>query len=532
MAMVGKRFLAILAVMALGAGSAMVGLTMASGSWNVVGTGLAPGEGYGVLIGNGNDRMKLELANTTDNPVAWFSVWSPSGARAGFFQLDGSTKSAEIVVNNGPWLVFVYKAHGGDLTMSVHGPNGAALPPMNEANVERREVTLGNENAGNLDKTYTAVLDKEPALAGVYLQGSATQFHSELRTEKGPVEVVDDQNVDALQSGVLVESKGQRATMPQNLQAGGYTAKVTAQELRGTLVLVALYVTVPEFKAPDTTEAPDAAAAPPAPSEPSTPPPSEGKHHKHAVAMASSDIAQCGTAGSRRPYALAIPRPAILQVTLNESSDPLVSVYDPSDALLGVVQLKEKGDKATLPLPTAGEYVLYARGASVDVAVLHGGATCKLEKLKTHQADVAHVGGDAISSTLGDGAKQSVNFTLKTPPLELGLRADSPDAVVLGGEGVFTGPAGEAAESRIDFALGATGGSGLGGLFGAPDHSYGPMDDSSTQVNATGMVLGAYTLEFQAQTLQGDLAAYAVQYVRNVAKDPTAGDDDGHGGSA
>jgi hypothetical protein len=513
--MLGKRFLAILAVMALGAGSAMVGLTMASGQWNVVGTGLEPGAGYGVLLSHGQDRLKLELANTTSDPVAWVSVWTPDGVRAGFYQLDGSTKAAEVVANEGVWLLFVYKVHGGDLSLSVHG-NSDTPAQFAPADVQRREVTLGSvEKTGQLDETYTAVLNKEPALAGVYLRGSARMLESELRTEKGLVEVVRDEVVSAAAAGVVVDSKGERTTLPQNLQAGPFTARVKAEEISGQLVLVTLYVLAPEFDLP--AASPEEDGAPAAQAAPPGGPHGKRPHGKGAAQAAGDEPVACGTADSRTPYGLEVLQPALLRVALEEQEDPLVSVYDPEDQLLAVLELKEQGDTAEAMLMAPGEYVLYARGASVNVTLLHA-KECKLRELGM---EMELAGVIAVPDVAADEAKGSTNFTLSTPPLDFQMQAIDADTVILDGRAEFTGPEGVAGHAYMTFGAGLLGESGVGGVGGllGGSRGHGWADMSSTQVNATGLVLGEWLVDFEASIMHGNVAIVACHYVREAAED-------------
>ncbi|MCA1814494.1 MAG: hypothetical protein LC624_11190 [Halobacteriales archaeon] len=519
MAMLGKRFLAVLAVVAL-VGGAFVGMTLASGQWNVVGTGLEPGQGYGVQVVQGNDRVRLSLENVTSDPLATFSLWGPDGNRAGYFEINGATKSADIVTGPGAWLVFVYKSQGADLTLSVHGTDSGV--PMVPAGVERREVNLGSVNEQNLDRTFTAVLGHEPALAGVYLEGSARGISSELRTEKGIVEVVHDEQTDAVQGGLIVDAKGERTTFPGNLQSGAFTAHVTATEIRGALQLVAIYLTVPDFPEPvvsmpdEEEKGSNEATPPPSPHKASSPPSHYDKHSAMAKHMAiPMDVADCGTADAGVPYAISVDRPGLLNVKLNETTDPVVSLYDPQDDLMGTVELKKKGDEGTLPMAFPGDYVLYSRGATVDVHVIHA-ETCKLIELKTKVVPVADISGDV----LGGGASNAT-FSLEMPPLLFGLMPNDPTTVVVDGSAVFKGPEGDGAASHIDIGLGLVdGGMPIGDFlpFGSPDHQdrqHGGMS-SQTTVDAAKLLRGDWTVDFSASAMQGSLVAYALEYVRGT----------------
>ena len=519
----GTRFLAVLAVVALGAGSAMVGLTMASGSWTVAGAGLEPGQGYALHLGSDADRLKLELANLTGDAVASFAVLSPAGERVGFYALDASTKSAEVSAGAGDWLVFVYKSQGGDLTLSFHGANAEA-GKFAPAVVERREFTLGSVSPTRaVDAEYTAIVGKAPLLANVVLQGSARNFHSELSSDKGVVEINSISDLAGTQGGGIVDSKGERTTMPQNLASGAYTAKVKADSLSGSLVLVALFLSAPDFP----TAAP---AAPDAPEDatPPTPPASSGPHqsphakHKQphaahaAIAKTEVQFAECGTAASRVPNGLTVGNGAMLKLTLEKQQDPAVSLYDPADKLFKVVELKKEGQSATVQLPQAGEYVLYARGADVKVE-LAGVEKCELRELKVQPLTVATVSGDAL---LG-ASDVHANFSLLQAPLEFGVRLASPDAVALGMHAAFKGPDGVAAEDSQDLGTGALGGSG--GLFqslpfGSPDGN-GPQSSRGglAQADAQKLVDGDYVLDLQAQLLRGDVEAFALQYLREAS---------------
>jgi hypothetical protein len=481
----GKRFLAVLAVVALGAASAMVGMTMASGQWTTVGQGLEPGMGYAIQLTDKADRLKLELANAQDGAMASFSLYSPEGVRAGHYALDGNTKLVEVVAGKGVWTLFVYKAQGGDLTVGVHGAADAGR--FQPADVERREFTLGNvRGSQQVENTYTAIVGKEPVLANVVLEGSARNLVSELRTEKGVVEMISEQEVAAVQGGGVVDHRGERTTFPANLAAGPFTARVQADSLSGTLKLLVLYVEAPDFLP---LEAPVA--------EEEDEEPQEGKkgkdrhakaprdrhthdhHHKHAAPRAmpappAMEWADCGTAESRVPYAVEAMR-GLMRLTLEETVDPFVTVYTPHDAVLAVVQLEEEGDEATVPLPMAGEYVVYSRGMSVKVELM-GTAACSLRELDVEAVAVAVVTGEGVGVESGE-----VPFEMLLPPLEFGIRMADPLAAGIDVEATFTGPLGEAAHYRQSFNTGAFGSFGgsdwvpLGGLFGQRERPNDPQ---------------------------------------------------------
>lgn len=512
----GTRFLAILAVTALGAGSAMVGLTMASGSWNTLGTGLMPGEAYALKVGNQVDRFKLELANSTAGSVAWFSVYSPSGTRAGFYTLDSGTHTAEVVASSGVWLLFVYKAQGGDLTISAHGTGdfGEFLP----AEVQRRDIKLGvvpTQQA--IDQTYTAVLDREPALAGVYLQGSARNFQSELRSTKGPVEVVSESETNAVAAGVIVDAHGDRTTNPAHLVAGPYTAHVRSDSLSGTLVLVALYLQAPDFAEELAPEAPMPEKAPRPEQGPSKPPQAHPKppkhphaHEKKVVARDHGEWTDCGTVEARVPTAVMMDRPAQLRLTTEEGRAPVVSIFDPGDELVEAVKMKEKGEGATVNAFLPGEYVLYARGAAIQVA-LHGPGPCALRELTTQTEVVASMTGEGLKG----GDTTHANFTLELPPLEFALRMASPDAIAVDLNALFTGEQGKAAEYHESLGVGLFGG-GMPLPFFGEGHGY--RDSGQATSDATKMVKGDWALDVSAQAWTGQLDALALHYVRDAGE--------------
>lgn len=513
----GTRFLAVLAVVALGASSAMVGLTMASGEWETVGEGLEPGQAYAVSLNDQADRLKLELANLGTDAVATFSVYAPGGERAGFFSLDASTKTAEVVAGKGVWTLFVYKAQGTDLQVAVHGaPQSGRFMP---ADVERRETILGNiRGTQELDSTYTAMVGKEPVLANVYLKGSARNLVSELRTEKGIVEMISEQEVSAAQTGVIVDARGERTTFPQNLARGPFTARVTADSISGSLVLVTLYVVAPEFlpDVPDEREMPDEEDAAPPAEKPERP----HRPHKHAAPKApparpavEQDWTECGTAASRVPFALEVEA-GMLRVTLQESTDPWITVFDPLDGILATIQLEEEGQSETVALPMPGEYVLYSRGMDVLVEVL-GDVECELRELRIEPVSVAVIRGEGLGST-----SEEAPFELSMAPLEFGLRMSSPDAVGIDVRAVFTGPEGEAAQYRQSFGLGLFGGSEFLPLpFGGPRERGGAQSHGYAEVDASKLVSGEWLLNVEAGTMNGDLEAFALHYLRDAAEE-------------
>lgn len=515
----GTRFLAVLSVVALGAASAMVGMTMASGEWSVVGTGLEPGQGYAVQVGAGFDRLKLELSNPVPDAVATFSLYGPDGARAGFFRLDAGTRVSEVVTEaKGAWMVFVYKAQGSDLTLSVHGSEpGAAMKP---AEVERRETVLGQvRSTSAVDQTFTAVVGKEPVLANVYLKGSARNFQSELFTEKGVVEVVAESEVAAAQTGAIVDSRGERSTLPQNLAAGPFTAKVKADSLSGSLMLVTLYLVAPDFteltlddeEEAEEDDAPKARDRKHRPHTHAPPPPKAAPRSK--AAPPAAEWTACGTIESRVPYGLDVPG-GVLKLTLGEEVDPFVTVFSPDDRVVAVVQLEEQGQEETVALGMPGEYVLYARGMRVDVSMM-GVEECELRELGVEAVGLAAVRGELLRPT-----EATADFALATPPLEFGVRLASPEAVALGLEAVFTGPDGEAARAHMGFGSGLTGDAGFPLPFWGGDERRGRAAHAQ-DVEAEKMLDGDWVLDLRADSLTGDVEALALLYVREPADDRT-----------
>lgn len=495
----------------------MVGLSMASGDWETVGQGLEPGQAYALNLNGQADRLKLELTNIGSDAVASFSVYAPDGQRAGFFGLDANTKAAEVVATKGVWTLFVYKTQGADLQVLVHGaPDAGKFLP---ADVERREVVLGNFRTQTaVDETFTAVIGKEPVLANVYLKGSARNFGSELRTEKGVVEIIRETEVAAAQTGLIVDSKGERMTMPQNLQAGPFTAKVQADSLSGSLVLVTLFVVEPDFdlELPDEREMNEDGSPP----EPPRAPRHKERPHAHNAPKAppahpghpmEMEFQECGTAESRVPYGIEM-NGGMLRLTLEESVDPWVTVFDPLDQIHAVVQLEEQGDMAEVPIGMPGEYVIYSRGMNVKVEAL-GSAECELRELSIEAASVG------VVSIRGGGDAEQVPFSLTMAPLEFGVRMTSPDAVGIGVEAVFTGPAGEAARYQQSFGLGPFSDNGLwlplpfgGDRQERGNHGYAEVDSKL-------LVSGDWLLDVNAEVMNGDLEAYALHYLREAAEE-------------
>lgn len=519
----GTRFLAVLAVVALGASSAFVGLSMASGDWQTVGQGLEPGQAYAVMLGDGADRLKLEVVNVVSDPVASFSIYAPDGARAGFFALDGNTRSAELVAGKGIWTLFVYKAQGADLQVAVHGqPDAGKFQP---ADVERREVLLGNvKSTQAVDSSYTAIVGKEPVLANLYLQGSARNFVSQLETSKGIVELISESEVAAAQTGAIVDARGERTTLPQNLASGPFTAKVKADSLSGSLMLVTLYIEVPEFDLD--VPVPDEADREERDHEEDAKDPPRHKHKPHAQAAPRpgrpvapvAEWAECGTASSRVPYA--VDAAGALRVTLEESVDPFVTVFDPLDQVLAVVQLEEEGDSAEVPLPYPGEYVVYSRGMDVLVEVL-GVAGCELRELDIEPVSIAVLSGEVLG-----GSSEEVPFELTAAPLEFGLRMNRPDSVAMDVRAVFTGPEGEAAQYYQSFGtafIGDRGFGGLGGLFFGEGNTTRGHGDYA-EVDAAKLLAGEWLLNVDAGLMNGDLEAFALHYLREAAE----ADEDGN----
>ncbi|HEV8359679.1 MAG TPA: hypothetical protein VGR28_04400 [Candidatus Thermoplasmatota archaeon] len=511
----GKRLLAILGVMALGASSAMVGLTMAQGDWTVLGTGLAPGEGYAVQLGDSADRIKFELANMTDGALATFSVYGPDGARIGFYSLDDATHLAEIATSaKGVWTIFVYKARSSDLAVAVHGDEqaGKFLP----AHVERKELTLGTISTTEaVDHVYTAVLEEEPVLAGLYLKGTARNLQTELRTDKGVVEVVNQEELSAAGS-VIVDSKGERATMPQNLEAGPFTATVKAESMSGTLQLVALTLEQPDFSIFEVTDEDEAAQAEEAPHAEKhkdrhtmTAPP----HPARAAAPPKPVYAECGELPAGVPVLLPLESSGMLRLSLGEVKDPAVTLFAPDDSLLAVVVLEEEGQEEMVPLGEIGDYVLYARGPGVQAALM-GAEDCELTELPMAADEVATI----VATGVGPTSSQAT-FGLELAPLEFGLRMDSPDSVALNLRATFTGPDGEAGADGRFLELGA-----LGGMPGDPfgffgGHERSGQSQGTVAVDAAKMLAGEWTVDLQADTMNGSIGILALHYVREVAED-------------
>lgn len=514
----GTRFLAVLAVVALGAGSAVVGLTMASGTWTVVGEGLAPGQGYALNLTAKADHVRLELANASAGASASFSVYGPGGARVGHYTLDEAMRTVEVTTGAGLWTVFVYSAHDADLSVAVHGATadeGRMLP----AESERREVVLGQANEARLHRTYTAVLDAEPVLAGVYLQGSARGFASDLRTEKGVVETVQLAQVDGAAHGMVVAQQGSRTTSPGNLMAGSFHADVRADRISGTLVLAALYLKAPEFPpmkpaeppaqpapppvapTPPTAEKPREAPppGPPAPEKPA--PPEQPREKPPASPPPEEPRATCGDARADAPFGFTVSGASKLLLTLQGRVDPWVTVFGPDDRIVGVAQLAEPGSRATLDLAAAGDYVLFARGGTVHAELL-GAATCELRLLATEAVTVAAWTQDEAAS---GNLSAVVNFTLDRAPLAFGLKLRGLTSIAYGLHAELTGPRGEAA--RVSHVLSAGAGQQLmlGGVGG------------KATAKATHMVAGAWTANLGAQMLQGTVEVTAVHYVRASA---------------
>lgn len=509
-----------LVALALLASGAMVGMTMASGTWMPLGEGLAPGEGYALRLREGADRFRLTLDNASGDARASFSVYAPDGQRAGHYTLDAGTRSVEVVGPPGLWMVFVYQAQGGDLALAAHGANGSAL--LQRAEVERREVVLGHFAVQqSLDATYTAMIDEEPVLAGVYVHGSARGFRSELRTERGVVETVHEEQVDAAAAGVYVEQRGQRSAQPQNLAEGPYTARVTAERLSGELVLVTLHLRAPpEPEAPQEPAAPEPRSASPqgqgeAP-PPAEPPgqapspgdPSTGPQGAPAPASPASgtprDAARCGIAPAGTAVGLATSTRATLHLTLEGSGAGWVSVFGPRDDLLAAVQLHGGAPTAALAVEGAGEHVLYVRGAAVQAA-LQGARACTLRALAMTKELVAVVRGSAEATV---NATAQAAFTLARAPVEFEFQVVGASTSVLGVHAVFQGPLGPAAHVGQAAVLGLTGGSG----------STAGTRDAAASVEAAKMVAGAWLLEFRALMQRGDVEAYALHYSRAAAE--------------
>lgn len=490
----GARFVAVLVAVALGAGSALVGMTMATGTWTTLAADLEPGKGYAVKLGAEGDRLRLELKNASGGASASVSVYAPAGERVGHFALDAGARAVEVSAGEGVWMVFVYKAFGADLALSVHGFGDAGQ--LADAIVERREVVLGEalEPAAS-NRTYAALLTEEPVLAGVYLRGSARGFQSELRSARGVVEVVSEQQVSAASTGVVVESQGSRATFPENLASGAYQARVGAEEMRGTLLLVALHLRAPAFPEPAPPEEPEQPTPPSRPRPPARPEPEP-----------EEEFAVCGEVRARAPFALEAEAGQTLRLALRSRMDPRVSIFDPLDALVGVVRLEQRGEERTFVLEDEGEYVLYARGGAVEVA-LRGAEECELRELSTESVTVAEFRGEDVA----ERKEAEANFSLGLAPIEFGVRVDGA-AVDL--EAVFEGPLGEAAVVRQTLALGSGEGFGAGSEDMAAQRGEERARGMARVKDPALMVEGPWVLHVEADLLRGDLDAFALHYVR------------------
>ncbi|MCA1814495.1 MAG: hypothetical protein LC624_11195 [Halobacteriales archaeon] len=339
-----------LTVAALAASGAWVGLGMASAAWSVVGEQLTPGTGYAVLMGDGADRFRLELANASARAEASALVLAPDGTRAAYLTLAGAERSAEVAAGQGAWLVFVYRAH------------------------------------------------------------DAQGLHSELRTDAGLVEVVDEQDLSAAQSGLVVEQHGSRVTFPENLTKGGFTAEVQARDLQGTLRLAALYLRVPALQVAaqaeahaevqadgdaDTTVSSPPPAERPAPApQPAPKPNGTGDPSGNATVGTHSAppppaLKSCGEVQAGTPTEVRAPARAWLEVAADGGAASAVRIYGPKDELVGVLRLDDAHASARVQLRAEGAYVLLSESAKVRAALT--GASCTVRELGTRIVTVATI---------------------------------------------------------------------------------------------------------------------------------------------
>ncbi|MEA3200545.1 MAG: hypothetical protein QOE90_1973 [Thermoplasmata archaeon] len=442
-----NQILAVLVGLASAGGVALYALGTANAAeWHTYTGDVYPGHAYAVQIPS--DTRSLE-ARFAGNGSASLTLLDPSGAKVGYYALDGKLPAAAVAQPAaGAYTLFVYGLTDGALTLAV---DSASTPQaqLAELPLARQDVQVASfDQPAPLDKAMTATFHAAPLFVTVLYQGSVEALDATLASGKGDVMTIAGESGTAFSPGVAVAQQGARANTFGNLEGTAYTLTAHAKSFQGTLFLTGVSV------------APSAAVAPAA----------HAPRHAHnasqrqpqattTTATFSTDAPTTLRLDVGHAYAFAAQPGKLLLEDPMQKGGATVLVYRPDDVLLGAYPVGTQG--RSVDLPVAGEYVAYVARASDGLvyAQVPGG--------DGHGADLAlgHENFSASFQSLGlDQA--SAPFHLDHVPVDLRMLVVD-DVAVAGGYEV-TNAKGMVASWSALVDLGGSDPFGTGGTYVDP----------------------------------------------------------------
>lgn len=376
-----KLLVLLVALLALGGASFWFLGTANAATWRTYTGDVHPGHAY--LLTVPSDAKGLDLELTGDAATAAAALYGPDHAKLGYYALDASLRSAELVAPAaGQYVLVVYALKDGALGVRVNSESAPDLV-LKTAKLAREDVEIGQSDApAKLDKAFTAKLATAPVFVTLLYEGSVQGLDAKVASEKGEVLAIAGESGSSFSPGVFGEQTGTRSSSFGNLQGATYTVTAHAASFEGTLYLTAL--SLPPL-------APEVVAPVPAPAPvPATLVVKDPAALRLVPGQATAFAAQPG------PLVLA----AVDAKNASRGADATALLYAPDDSLLQVVHLTSKASTQTVNLTVAGEYVAYvltARNVALYAQVPGGDGASRALKLanETHSFGVGVGGGDA-----------------------------------------------------------------------------------------------------------------------------------------
>lgn len=404
-----SKILAGLAALVVSGAAAMLLAGGASAAaWHDYQGDLFAGHAYGLQVPADARSVEVSLVGEP-NATASFAVYSPDGAKLGLYELTSGLATMSVAnPAAGRYVVYVYELAEGALKIRVDAP---AAPPLDLQAIPlvREDVRIGEFPSGRLDQVVTTQLKAAPVFLTLLYEGSAKELDATVASAKGAVVTVSGESATAFSPGVWTSMKGERAFDAANLEGTVYTVTARAERFEGTMVLTTLAL---DLATPP--------VAPPAPPTNATPPVATPWTSPGPEALALGEGR--AVAFDAQPGKLLLADPALVAAANSTQHEGLgygrVTVYDPEDRVVGVVELSHDEPAAELELPVAGEYVAYVALAQdgVVLAKLPGQALPALRNLQLGNETV-EIDVDALLS----GEAQT--FTLARAPVALDLAA-------------------------------------------------------------------------------------------------------------